>query len=66
MKLALPINHPALPRDAGQLKAMGCAYANCAPTPEVRMMKSLQAQAAEMHYSGCIPASRIAAPHIWY
>ena len=47
-KLALPINHPALPRDAGQLKAMGCAYANCAPSPEVRLMKSLQAQADEM------------------
>ena len=47
-KLAQPINHPALPRDAGQLKAMGCAYANCAPSPEVRLMKSLQAQAVEM------------------
>jgi 2-keto-3-deoxy-L-rhamnonate aldolase RhmA len=35
-KLALPINH------------MGCAYANCAPAPEVRLMKSLQAQADEM------------------
>jgi 2-keto-3-deoxy-L-rhamnonate aldolase RhmA len=47
-KLALPIDHPALPRNAGQLKAMGCAYANCSPAPEVRLMKSLQAQAAEM------------------
>jgi hypothetical protein len=27
---------------------MGCAYANCSPAPEVRLMKSLQAQAAEM------------------
>jgi hypothetical protein len=27
---------------------MGCAYANCAPSPEARLMKSLQAQADEM------------------
>ena len=47
-KLALPINHPALPRNAAELKAMGCAYANCAPAPEVRLMKSLQAQDDEM------------------
>ena len=47
-KLALPIDHPALPRNAGELKAMGCAYANCSPSPEVRLMKSLRAQADEM------------------
>jgi 4-hydroxy-2-oxoheptanedioate aldolase len=46
-RLALPMNHPALPRTAGQLRALGCGYTNCAPGPEVRMLKSMQAQVAE-------------------
>ena len=32
---------------AAQLKALGAGYTNCAPTPEVRLLKSLQDQAAE-------------------
>jgi 4-hydroxy-2-oxoheptanedioate aldolase len=45
-RLALPMNHPALPRDAAQLRALGVGYANCAPAPEVRMLRSMQAQVA--------------------
>jgi 2-keto-3-deoxy-L-rhamnonate aldolase RhmA len=43
-RLALPMNHPALPRDAAQLRALGVGYANCAPAPEVRMLRSMQAR----------------------
>lgn len=46
-RLALPMNHAALPRNAAQLKELGCGYCNCAPSPEVRMLKSMQAQVAE-------------------
>jgi len=46
-RLALPMNHPTFPRDAAQLKALGVGYTNCAPAPEVRMLKSMQAQVAE-------------------
>ena len=46
-RLAFPMNHPAMPRDAAQLRALGVGYCNCAPSPEVRMLKSMQAQVAE-------------------
>ena len=46
-RLALPMNHPALPRDAAQLRELGVGHANCAPAPEVRMLRSMQAQVAE-------------------
>jgi 2-keto-3-deoxy-L-rhamnonate aldolase RhmA len=46
-RLALPMNHPTLPRTAAQLRALGVGYTNCAPAPEVRMLKSMQAQVAE-------------------
>jgi 4-hydroxy-2-oxoheptanedioate aldolase len=46
-RLALPMSHPALPRDAAQLRALGVGYANCAPAPEVRMLRSMQAQVTE-------------------
>ena len=46
-RLAFPMNHPAMPRDAAQLKALGVGYCNCAPSPEVRILKSMQAQVAE-------------------
>ena len=46
-RLALPMNHGALPRSAAQLREMGVGYSNCAPAPEVRMLKSMQAQVAE-------------------
>ena len=46
-RLALPMNHAALPRNAAQLKELGCGYCNCAPSPEVRMLKSMQAQVAD-------------------
>jgi 4-hydroxy-2-oxoheptanedioate aldolase len=47
VRLALPLAHAAFPRDAAQLKALGAGYTNCAPTPEVRLLKSMQDQAAE-------------------
>ena len=46
-RLALPMNHPTLPRNAAQLRELGVGYTNCAPAPEVRMLKSMQAQVAE-------------------
>ena len=46
-RLALPMNHPTLPRNAKQLLELGCGYCNCAPSPEVRMLKSMQAQVTE-------------------
>jgi len=46
-RLALPMNHAALPRNAKQLRELGVGYCNCAPSPEVRMLKSMQAQVAE-------------------
>jgi 2-keto-3-deoxy-L-rhamnonate aldolase RhmA len=47
VRLALPLAHAAYPRNAAQLKDLGAGYTNCAPTPEVRLLQSLQAQAAE-------------------
>jgi 4-hydroxy-2-oxoheptanedioate aldolase len=46
-RLAFPMNHPAMPRDAAQLRALGVGYCNCAPSPEVRMLRSMQSQVAE-------------------
>ena len=46
-RLALPMNHAALPRNAAQLRELGVGYCNCAPPPEVRMLRSMQAQVAE-------------------
>ena len=43
-RLALPMNNAVFPRDAGQLRKLGVAYANCAPTPEARLLQSLQMQ----------------------
>jgi 2-keto-3-deoxy-L-rhamnonate aldolase RhmA len=45
VRLALPLNHIAYPRDAGELKALGVSYANCAPSPETRLLRSWQEQA---------------------
>jgi 2-keto-3-deoxy-L-rhamnonate aldolase RhmA len=46
-RLALPLAHAAFPRNAAQLRDLGVGYANCAPTPEVRLLRSLQEQAGE-------------------
>ena len=46
-RLALPLNHAAFPRNAAQLRELGAGYTNCAPTPEARLLHSLQAQLAE-------------------
>src|SRR5271155_4681543 len=43
-KLALPLNHAAFPRNAAQLRDLGAGYTNCAPTPEARLLHSLQTQ----------------------
>jgi 4-hydroxy-2-oxoheptanedioate aldolase len=47
VRLALPLAHAAFPRNAVQLRDLGAGYTNCAPTPEVRLLKSLQDQASE-------------------
>src|SRR5438128_10839004 len=46
-RLALPLNHAAFPRNAAQLRELGAGYTNCAPTPEARLLRSFQTQAAE-------------------
>src|ERR1700716_3648600 len=33
VRLALPLNHAAFPRNAAQLRDLGAGYTNCAPTP---------------------------------
>jgi 4-hydroxy-2-oxoheptanedioate aldolase len=48
-KMAFPMNHSSYPRNAAQLLELGVGYANCAPTPEVRMMRSMIAQVEEAH-----------------
>src|SRR5882672_10219008 len=45
-RLAIPLNHAAFPRNAAQLKELGAGYSNCAPTPEARLLRSMQDQAA--------------------
>ena len=45
-RLALPTNHSAFPRTAKQLLDLGCGYTNFAPSPEVRIMKSMHEQIA--------------------
>ncbi|HEX6441500.1 MAG TPA: aldolase/citrate lyase family protein [Stellaceae bacterium] len=45
-RLALPLNHAAFPRNAAQLKELGAGYSNCAPTPEARLLRSMQEQYA--------------------
>ncbi len=47
VRLAIPMAHGAFPRNAAQLKDLGVGYTNCAPTPEARLLKSMQDQAAE-------------------
>src|SRR6266568_220381 len=46
VRLALPLDHAAFPRNAAQLKELGAGYSNCAPTPEARLLRSMQEQAA--------------------
>src|SRR5262245_10121862 len=46
-RLALPLKHAAFPRNAAQLRELGPGYTNCAPTPEARLLRSFQDQAAE-------------------
>ena len=46
-RLALPLNHAAFPRNAAQLRELGAGYTNCAPTPEARLLRSLQTQLGE-------------------
>ena len=45
-RLALPLNHAAFPRNAAQLRELGAGYSNCAPTPETRLLRSMQEQYA--------------------
>ena len=43
-RLAVPLMHPALPLSLETLLALGVAYANCGPPPEVRLFRSLAQQ----------------------
>src|SRR5229473_2339757 len=47
VRLALPLNHAAFPRNAAQLKELGAGYCSCAPTPEARLLRSFQTQVSE-------------------
>ena len=46
-RLALPMSHPTFPRNAVQLRELGVGYTNCAPSPEVRLLRSMLAQVEE-------------------
>ena len=46
-RLALPLNHSAFPRNAKELKALGVGYANVAPSPELRLLRSLSNEVRE-------------------
>lgn len=46
-RLALPTNHPAFPRTAAQLRALGVGYTNCAPSPEARLLTVMTDQVVE-------------------
>src|ERR1044071_5888804 len=46
-RLAGAAHPPPLPRNAAQLRELGAGYTSCAPTPETRLLRSLQQQAAE-------------------
>ena len=43
-RFALPMNNPVFPRNAAQLRELGVGYANCAPAPEARLLRSLKTQ----------------------
>jgi 2-keto-3-deoxy-L-rhamnonate aldolase RhmA len=47
-RLTLPLDHPAFPRSADQLRSLGVGYANCGPAPEVRLLRSLREQTARV------------------
>jgi 4-hydroxy-2-oxoheptanedioate aldolase len=47
-RLTLPLEHPAFPRSADELRALGVGYANCGPAPEVRLLRSLREQTARV------------------
>jgi 4-hydroxy-2-oxoheptanedioate aldolase len=46
-RLALPLSHPAFPRNAAQLRDLGVGYCNCSPGPEARLLASFRDQIAE-------------------
>ncbi len=46
-RLALPLDHPAFPRNAAELRALGVAYSNCNPSPEVRLLRAMREQVTE-------------------
>jgi 4-hydroxy-2-oxoheptanedioate aldolase len=47
-RLTLPLEHPACPRGAAELRALGVGYANCGSPPEVRLLRSLSEQIARV------------------
>jgi 4-hydroxy-2-oxoheptanedioate aldolase len=47
-RMALPLGHPAFPRNAAQLRDLGVGYSNCNPAAEVRLLRSFSEQAAEI------------------
>ena len=58
-RLTLPLEHPAFPRSADQLRALGVGYANCGPPPEVRLLRSFKEQTARVRSQ---PAAAAQAP----
>ena len=47
-RLSLPLEHPAFPRGAAELRALGVGYTNCGPPLEVRLLRSLGEQTARV------------------
>jgi 2-keto-3-deoxy-L-rhamnonate aldolase RhmA len=47
-RLSLPLRHAVLDLDVPQLIELGVGYTNCAPGPEVRLLRSYQEQVARI------------------
>ena len=47
------MHHAAFPRNAAELEALGAGYANCAPAPEARLLRSQRERLDEA--GGCSP-----------
>jgi 4-hydroxy-2-oxoheptanedioate aldolase len=47
-RLSLAVNNPLYPRSLRELKEMGVSYTNCGPFPEVRLMRQMSQQVADL------------------
>jgi 4-hydroxy-2-oxoheptanedioate aldolase len=48
-RLALPLGHPVYPRTVAECRDLGAGLLLCGAAPEVRLLRSLSAEVAELH-----------------